>query len=267
METRSEWLVARNSASTGIHSDDFAQRQGFERAVVAGPNHLSFAATMFEAAAGPDWLARGRISARFVAPVYDGEALQVTSTPVEGDLQAFARWETRKRDGAVAVSGTAGWSPAEEPPPRIRESSSPAELLDLAGIRPGSRLSESIVVPREDVVADYCELNHDPFAAPGRVPTAYLTFLLFGPARRFLDHAGVGPGMWGEIDIRQHAPLVAGAGYQYSGLVLSVRRRAALEIIDFAFEARDATGALACAITHTHLIPHRDSEVAHARPA
>ena len=260
-EIESAWLVARNSAATGIHSDEFAQRQGFKRAVVAGPNHLSFAANLFETTLGEEWLANGRITARFTAPVYDGDELQVTCTPLESPSPEFAQWETRNRDGTLVARGSAGWTKDAENARPAAESSPAHDLQDLRAISSGDRVPGETVVPRAEAVDAYTRLNHDALARSGRVPTAYLTFLLFSPARRFLDSAGVGPGMWGEIDIRQFQPLIVDEEYRYTGTVLSVRARGRLELIDFEFEAHAKDGSLACSITHSHIIPHRDTEV------
>jgi len=262
-----EWLEARNSASTGIHSDEFAQRQGFKRAVVAGPNHLSFVATLFEAEYGQQWLERGRIAARFVAPVYDGDALraEVDLRGIGPDLDAA--WRTTNSEWAVVAQGTAGWTtPGDsETRPARRPSSPTADLLDLRGLAVGERVPVDSVVASPGVVEDYCQLNHDALHRPGRVPTAYLTFLLFGPARRFLDSRGVGPGMWGETEIRQYGALEPGTEHGYRGTLESLRRRGNLEIVEFAFEALDEGGRVLCGISHTHIIPHREER--DARPA
>ena len=249
-------LVARNSATSGIHSDEFARSQGFERAVVAGPNHLTFVSTLLEEQLGARWRERGRLRARFTAPVYDGEQVRAVVT-VRGIGDAFsAEYILEKADATVAATGSASWTPAEEER-RERASSPPGELLDLRALSPGERVPADEVVARWEAVERFCRQNHDPLAQPDRVPTSYLSPMLFHHARVWLTERGVGPGMWGEIDIRQQRALRPEVTYRYEGTVLSLRRRGALEVIDLELAAREEDGALACAITHTHLIPHR----------
>lgn len=256
---RGKAMTARNTASTGIHSNEFAQKQGFERAVVAGPNFLSFVATMFEQELGDAWLRQGRIGARFTSPVYDGEELlPAVSVSKVGDDFA-AEWTLSKTDGTEVAKGTASLMSDRVTPPASRSSSPKAELLDLANLEVGERIPAESVTPMREVVHSYSEQNQDPLAREGRVPTAYLTFLLFAPARQFLNERGVGPGMWGEIDIRQHAPLQTGETYAYSGEVVALRRRGQLELVDFEFSLAGTSGEPLCSISHTHIIPHRDS--------
>ena len=254
------YLVARNNATTGIHTDEFAQRQGFARAVVAGPNHLTFVSTLIEVELGAAWLERGRLGVRFSAPVYDGDQVRVL-LKINGVGEAFAaEYQSENAAAGVVATGTAGWVPAnaEDSLPPPAPSSPEEQLLDLKAIQDGERIPAETVIAATDQVAAFCDLHHDHLARPERVPASYLSPMLFAPARRFLTERGVGPGMWGQLDIRQHRPLRPDTPYRYEGTVLSRRRRGNLEIVDFAFAAREADGTLACAISHSHLIPHRD---------
>lgn len=255
------YLVARNSASTGIHTDEFAQRQGFARAVVAGPNFLTFISTQVEEALGPAWREHGRLVARFTSPVYDQEQVRAVFT-VTGEGEAFsADFVMEKADGATVVAtGSVGWTPAdpEAALPDAAPSSPVDQLLDLNLLADGARVPRDTVIARAEDVARFREQNHDTLPGDGRVPTSYLSPLLFLPARAWMSELGVSPGMWGQIDVRQHRVLRPDTVYQYEGIVRSRRRRGPLEIIDFAFAAREQDGALVCSIAHTHLIPHRD---------
>jgi hypothetical protein len=255
------YLVARNNASSGIHTDEFAQSQGFERAVVAGPNFLTFVSTLLEDELGPAWRERGRLSARFTAPVYDQEQVRAVLT-VAGEGEAFAAdFVIEKADGAsVVATGSAAWTPAdaEETLPPPAPSSPVDQLLDLNLLRDGERVPRETVTAKADDVARFRDQNHDRIPGEGRVPVPYLSPLLFLPARAWMTERGVGPGMWGQIDVRQHRALRPDTPYRYEGTVRSRRRRGALEIVDFAFAAREQDGTLVCAIAHTHLIPHRD---------
>ncbi len=255
------YLVARNSASTGIHTDEFAQRQGFQRAVVAGPNFLTFVSTQVEDVLGAAWRERGRLMVRFTSPVYDQEQVRAVFT-VTGEGDAFgADFVLEKADGATVVaSGSVCWTPAdaEQSLPAPASSSPSDQLLDLNLLSDGERIPRETVVAKAEDVARFREQNHDTLPGEWRVPVPYLSPLLFLPARAWMTERGVGPGMWGQIDIRQYQALQPDVSYRYDGTVRSRRRRGPLEIIDFDFAARGQGGALVCAISHTHLIPHRD---------
>jgi hypothetical protein len=256
---RGLYLTARNSATTGIHSDEFARRQGFARAVVAGPNHLTFLCTLLEQELGPPWLQRGRLRARFTAPVYDGDRVRAVVTVLSTLTDGFeAEYQLENEGGTVVAQGTAWFGETEHAAGRPPESSPREELLDLSALEPGEPVPGEVVVATAEAVARFCELNHDPLHRPGRVPTSYLSPLLFAPARRFLDARGVGPGMWGEITVRQFAPLQTDHPYRYRGEVLALRRRGDLEIVEFLFSAADERDTPVCEIDHTHLIPHRE---------
>lgn len=254
------YLAARNNATSSVHSDEFARNQGFVRAIVAGPNHLAFVSTLIEQELGPAWRERGRLRARFVAPVYDGDRVRAVLT-VHGTGETFAADVTSENgDAKVVVTGAAAWTPpdAEETLPPAVSSSPDEELRDLRALRDGERVPTEEVLATREEVARFCTLYHDHLDAPDRVPTTYLSPLLLIPARRFMYDRGVSPGMWGEIDIRQYRPLRPDTPYRYEGVVRSRRTRGSLEIVDFLFSTHDRDGALMCAISHTHLIPHRD---------
>lgn len=255
------YLIARNSATSGIHSDEFAQRQGFARAIVAAPNHLSFVSTSIEERLGPAWLERGRLRARFTAPVYDQDRVRAVLT-VTGEGESFAAtFQLEKADATVVATGSASWSETGGEQRGFAPSSEETELLDLRALADGERVPAERVIAGGEAVERFCLQNHDHLARPERVPAPYLSPLLFNPARHFMTERGIGPGMWGEIDIRQHQRVLPDRPYRYVGIVRSRRRRGNLEIVGFDFAAHDESSALVCEIAHWHLIPHRDQAV------
>jgi acyl dehydratase len=111
METVDEYrVVARNTATASankIHDDAVARRYGFAGGLVPGVDVYAYMTHVPAAAWGIDWLERGSMQARFLAPVYEGEDVVVTGDggpfPDAGRLAL----ELRGPDGAVRASGEA----------------------------------------------------------------------------------------------------------------------------------------------------------------
>src|SRR5258705_2519692 len=80
-------VVARNDATESenrIHADAVAKKQGFRGGLVPGVVTWGHLADAVVTALGPAWLQDGTMSARFVAPVYDGDELTVALEPDAG---------------------------------------------------------------------------------------------------------------------------------------------------------------------------------------
>lgn len=114
-------LVARNTATASankIHDDAVARRYGFAGGLVPGVDVYAYMTHPPAAAWGRDWLERGSMRARFLAPVYEGEEVIVVAGEV-GPSPAGLRMalELRGPDGTVRASGEAQL-PEDTVPPR-----------------------------------------------------------------------------------------------------------------------------------------------------
>jgi acyl dehydratase len=104
-------VVARNTATASankIHDDDVARRYGFAGGLVPGVDVYAYMTHVPASAWGLDWLERGSMRARFLAPVYEGEEVIVVAGAVGpspgGHRMAL---EVRGPDGTVRASGEA----------------------------------------------------------------------------------------------------------------------------------------------------------------
>jgi acyl dehydratase len=122
VETVHEYrVVAHNTATTSankIHDDGVARRYGFRGGLVPGVDVYAYLTHPPAEAWGIDWLRHGSIRARFLAPVYEGEA--VTVVPGEVVVSPTGRvvpLELRKDGGALCATGEAGLphEPEEQP--------------------------------------------------------------------------------------------------------------------------------------------------------
>src|SRR5215213_9883368 len=106
-------LTARNWAtgsSNAIHHDDVAARLGFGGGLVPGVGLFAYLVGPVVEAFGTEWLGHGRLEARFLKPVYDGE--EVTATLLDGGEVCLCG-----SDGDVRATGSAGRNPAPPPDP------------------------------------------------------------------------------------------------------------------------------------------------------
>jgi hypothetical protein len=106
-------LTARNWATgstNAIHRDDVAARLGFSGGLVPGVGLFAYLVAPAVEAFGPGWLGHGRLAARFLKPVYDGE--EVTAQLVDGGAVRLTG-----ADGDVRAQGTAGTDPSAPPDP------------------------------------------------------------------------------------------------------------------------------------------------------
>jgi acyl dehydratase len=105
---------ARNLAPDSdnkIHDDSVARQFGFSGALVPGVDVLAYATHPFAAAWGADFLTKGRLEGRFRRPVYDGDAITVTSTPGEDGALGF----TVAGDDAEPRCVGRAWTAYDEP--------------------------------------------------------------------------------------------------------------------------------------------------------
>src|SRR3954464_13771649 len=70
-----------------MHDDAVARRFGFSGGLVPGVDVFAYMMHVPVARWGRDFLERGRMDARFVKPVYDGETAAVTGQDAEGVLR------------------------------------------------------------------------------------------------------------------------------------------------------------------------------------
>jgi acyl dehydratase len=121
METVDEYrVVARNTATASankIHDDAVARRYGFAGGLVPGVDVYAYMTHPAAAAWGLDWVERGSMRARFLAPVYEGEEVVVAGEVGPSSNAHRMALELRGPDGSVRASGEAQL-PEDTVPPR-----------------------------------------------------------------------------------------------------------------------------------------------------
>jgi acyl dehydratase len=187
-------VVAHNTAtasSNRIHDDAEARRYGFEGGLVPGVDVYAYLSRPAVAIWGLEWLRRGTIQARFLAPVYDGRTVVVAATdPTDGAPPSTPTMavELRAADGTVCATARAGL-----PPP----GGDPLDLSTWPVVPPGSR----------GTTLPYPEASPESLA-PG-------TALGLEAHRFHADQAGAYL-----ADVREELPLYGDAGVAHPGWLL-----------------------------------------------
>jgi hypothetical protein len=114
-------IRARNTAPESenkIHDDTVARRFGFAGGLVPGVTVYAYLVRLPAERFGLDWVERGTMQARFAAPVYDGEVIEVHARDAgPGALEL----EVRGADGSVRATGTAALPEAPPAPSSVPE--------------------------------------------------------------------------------------------------------------------------------------------------
>jgi acyl dehydratase len=155
-------VTAHNSATTSenkIHDDAVAARHGFAGGLVPGVDVYAYLTHLPVRRWGVEWLRGGTMSARFVTPVYDGDAVTVTAWGgghgAGLDLELRDGAGTRCATGAASLAGDA---PAGAPGP-IERVAPPTERppTSAAALAPGTVLGAVGAGFHADRAGEYLE--------------------------------------------------------------------------------------------------------------
>jgi acyl dehydratase len=125
--------VNEPGSANRVHDDEFARRLGYRGGLVPGAAVYGYLAVLPERRWGESWRSGGTMSARFLAPFYDGEEVTVTAEESEAGLELQAR----NPAGEVCARGQAA-AASDEPPPDAGRYPAPA----LPPPRPPAALGE-----------------------------------------------------------------------------------------------------------------------------
>src|SRR5947208_6240888 len=133
---RTKYTVKAHNAATAsenrIHSDDVAKQYGFRGGLVPGVTVYAYMTRLPVERWGREWIERGEMGARFVAPLYEGETAAVEAEETDGgrlDLRVI------NEEGNACATGWARLPDPEgvEPPPV-----SEYPVAPLPGTRPAA---------------------------------------------------------------------------------------------------------------------------------
>jgi acyl dehydratase len=105
-----------------IHDDKSARQFGFRSALVPGPTVASYMTHLFIEAWGEQWLRHGAMTERNRRPVYEGQTMTATATPVRADANGLsADVVLRHQDDEEVACATGSMPRAFAPPPDLAQ--------------------------------------------------------------------------------------------------------------------------------------------------
>ena len=114
-------VKARNlvpDSENRIHEDTIARQYGFRGGLGPGTTTYAYMTRPVAEAWGRDWLERGSISVKLVAPVYDGDPVTVRARLDDGDEGARMTLTVEDPGGTVCATGEARLPRSPVDPPR-----------------------------------------------------------------------------------------------------------------------------------------------------
>lgn len=261
-------VTARNTAAqseNAIHDDAVARQYGFRGGLVPGVTVYAYLTHPVAEAWGEVWLARGTASVRFLAPVLEGEEVDVVGV-LDGNSPAGITASLSAKTAAAGVCASltarlpavppepvaaAGYATALLPEPR------PAATREhLAAL---SVLGTPVALYDEAAAADYLDRVSDMLACyRGRAGLVHPAFYL-DQANRALDR-NVRMGPWIHVGsvIRHLSPARVGERLETRGRVRSLFDRKGREFaeLDLLIVAGEAARPVAHVLhTAIYLLP------------
>lgn len=134
-----------------IHDDATAQTLGFKGGTIEGPTHFSQFVPLAVKRWGPDFLARGCLSAHYQNAVYEGEVVRAFLRPDAAGGETGEIWMEREGDGAQILTGSATLGDAPTAlDARLAALQPLAEPVILADVRVGMRTGRTPVIMAAD---------------------------------------------------------------------------------------------------------------------
>jgi hypothetical protein len=173
-------IIARNTATKSenqIHDDSTARRYGFSGGLVPGVTVYAYMCRLVIDQLGLAWMENGRISARFLKPVYHGHEITIESRPM-GDGTDL---ELKVIDSSGTVCATGECGVIDSPPtvdpaaypnaplPEVRPAATAEAFAaePLLGSVQGTFSADGGRTYLELIGEDPAQFVHEPLAHPG----------------------------------------------------------------------------------------------------
>lgn len=257
--------IATNLATSSenrIHSDEIAQRFGFQGALVAGVHvfgHMSYPLTT---AFGEDWMRDADVSMRFLKPAYHGDALDIAMT---GERDALTVTCKNRSGETLATLNAALDQPRPfrdrhqtTPDEDVHQTAAPErEEISMAAIAIDEPFAPFVWATNADENAQYSTVLGDDLAVYGQGlihPHLILHYANQGLVRRFIMPAWIHVGS----SLHFHRPLHVGERVEIRAVPTEKWERKGHEFIKLLL-AYYVDGTPAIEIEHTAIFHIADS--------
>lgn len=231
------------ASSNKIHDDEIARSFGFSGGLVPGVTVYAYMGRPVLETLGPEWIEHGRLSARFLKPVYDGEEITVGLRPIEDSAFAVT---VLNLEGVLCAEGTAAIEKASVAPLASDYGTSPApqDPLPAADLfrSPGALGSVEAVFHRESEDEFLRRIGETPL----REPVAHPGWLILLANRILTANARLGPWIHASSDVQNFSAVRDGERIQARGRVVdgferNGHRFVKLDVLLVAGDERPAT--------------------------
>jgi acyl dehydratase len=244
-------VVAFNTATAStnkIHDDAVAKEYGFRGGLVPGVDVYAYMTHLPAERWGRAWLDDGSISARFVAPVYDGEEVEVvatdgldelvlTVTGSDGSTRATGR-------AALGVARTDRPEPAAGELPAVRPPASPDTL------RPGTVLGSISDVFSADRATPYLADVRESLPLYAELGVAHPGWLLRFANSALSRNVELGPWIHVSSEVALCGVVEDGQAIETRAVVLDERQRSGHRFVTLDVTT-SAAGRCVQRVTHT----------------
>lgn len=199
-------VTAQNWATESenkIHDDDVARRYGFSGGLVPGVAVFAYMTRPCLERWDSTWLKRGWLSARFVAPVYDGETVTV-------ELDDRGKLCVLNQSGQACATGNAGLHSEPTPSPNVIPATPLPETRPQANnevLAPGTVLGTVDVEFHLDAAEEYLASIGDDSPLYRVQPVAHPGWLLRGANLALVSNVQLGPWIHVESDAKAFCPV------------------------------------------------------------
>lgn len=250
-----EFRAVNNATGSAnrIHSEDGAREYGFKGGLVPGAVTFSYVCEAVRRTQGDDWVADAFVHVRYLAPVYDGDLLQVAVGSLDG-----SSGEVRVTDagqvcarGVWARLGAGRFSGSDEPLPEIPAGEVAVPLVGANLVNTEYLVSVPITIDEVECSAYLTELGLDAsfHLDRGLAPLGYLARMY----TRLIDATfeRVGPSIHAATELQVVRPLRFGEKISLRGRVDRLFRRRGQGYWTFEMGWIDADGRTALRAMHT----------------
>lgn len=258
-------LTAYNYAEASenkIHSDEVAGEYGFRGGLVPGVALYAYLTVPIVKTLGEDWLRSGRMSAKFIRPVYDDERVTVSAQPLDDPYPSYQSTLVNSQDELCSVANA--WVPADPPGVDISrfpyrpmpEEQREASIEDLPeGTELGSLQIEFHGENTQGEFANFLEEMREELPIyRGKDARLHPAYWVAKANRLLKENVNLGPWIHSASDVQHHALAEPGESIFLNGHVQHAYRKRGHEIVVLELVARGANERVLVHMTHTAIV-------------